>query len=250
MTKKLIAGIVFASMIVPALAFGATTNQSTLASELQSLIKQAIALLMQEVAELQAQLVTGNTDQNSSSTPAVACTMDAKLCPDGSYVGRSGPLCALAACPASTVTSTVSAATPSSSVSATFIPSGISAVTIAQVSKMPLTKIGTITIGASSAGPIQLASLKLTFSGNGYAAGSSTFLNTVLLKDPNAVDVASSFGATKIEDTSAGTVAWTFPTTAASAPVVSAGKSLTFQLWAETDVIPPVSETADALPIL
>ena len=29
----------------------------------------------------------------------VACTMEAKLCPDGSYVGRSGPKCEFAACP-------------------------------------------------------------------------------------------------------------------------------------------------------
>ncbi len=29
----------------------------------------------------------------------VACTMDAKLCPDGSAVGRSGPACEFAACP-------------------------------------------------------------------------------------------------------------------------------------------------------
>lgn len=28
-----------------------------------------------------------------------ACTMEAKLCPDGSYVGRSGPSCAFAECP-------------------------------------------------------------------------------------------------------------------------------------------------------
>ena len=32
----------------------------------------------------------------------VACTMDAKLCPDGSYVGRSGPNCEFAPCPATT----------------------------------------------------------------------------------------------------------------------------------------------------
>jgi hypothetical protein len=30
----------------------------------------------------------------------VACTQEAKLCPDGSYVGRTGPDCAFAACPA------------------------------------------------------------------------------------------------------------------------------------------------------
>lgn len=29
----------------------------------------------------------------------VACTMEAKLCPDGSYVGRTGPNCEFAACP-------------------------------------------------------------------------------------------------------------------------------------------------------
>ena len=28
-----------------------------------------------------------------------ACTMEAKLCPDGSYVGRSGPTCEFAKCP-------------------------------------------------------------------------------------------------------------------------------------------------------
>lgn len=30
----------------------------------------------------------------------VACTMEAKQCPDGSFVGREGPSCAFAACPA------------------------------------------------------------------------------------------------------------------------------------------------------
>lgn len=30
----------------------------------------------------------------------IACTMDAKLCPDGSSVGRVGPNCEFAACPA------------------------------------------------------------------------------------------------------------------------------------------------------
>lgn len=29
----------------------------------------------------------------------VACTMEAKFCPDGSYVGRSGPKCEFAPCP-------------------------------------------------------------------------------------------------------------------------------------------------------
>ena len=33
----------------------------------------------------------------------VVCTMDAKLCPDGSYVGRTGPNCEFAACPVGVV---------------------------------------------------------------------------------------------------------------------------------------------------
>jgi len=36
-----------------------------------------------------------NQSQNS-----VACTMEAKVCPDGSFVGRTGPNCEFSACPA------------------------------------------------------------------------------------------------------------------------------------------------------
>lgn len=36
------------------------------------------------------------------SDDEVACTMDAKLCPDGSYVGRTGPNCEFATCPSDT----------------------------------------------------------------------------------------------------------------------------------------------------
>ncbi len=35
----------------------------------------------------------------SKSTSPIACTMDAKICPDGSAVGRSGPNCEFAPCP-------------------------------------------------------------------------------------------------------------------------------------------------------
>lgn len=38
----------------------------------------------------------------------VACTMEARMCPDGSYVGRQGPNCEFSLCPAPTSTSTVS----------------------------------------------------------------------------------------------------------------------------------------------
>jgi hypothetical protein len=42
------------------------------------------------------------TDPAPSPPPEggpVACTMDAKMCPDGSAVGREGPNCEFAACP-------------------------------------------------------------------------------------------------------------------------------------------------------
>lgn len=37
---------------------------------------------------------SSGTDQNQ-----IACTMEAKECPDGSFVGRSGPKCEFAPCP-------------------------------------------------------------------------------------------------------------------------------------------------------
>jgi hypothetical protein len=44
-----------------------------------------------------AEVDTGDTSTSTDSF--VACTMDAKMCPDGSYVGRVGPTCEFAACP-------------------------------------------------------------------------------------------------------------------------------------------------------
>ena len=40
-----------------------------------------------------------NGGDNLSGGEAVFCTMDAKLCPDGSYVGRTGPKCEFDPCP-------------------------------------------------------------------------------------------------------------------------------------------------------
>ncbi len=36
---------------------------------------------------------------NKTENNQVACTMEAKLCPDGSYVGRTGPKCEFTPCP-------------------------------------------------------------------------------------------------------------------------------------------------------
>ena len=44
-------------------------------------------------------LFSGSRDRDEG----VACTMEAKLCPDGSAVGRTGPNCEFAECPGETV---------------------------------------------------------------------------------------------------------------------------------------------------
>lgn len=46
----------------------------------------------------------GVDNGNATSTDQVVCTMDAKMCPDGSYVGRVAPNCQFAACPSATST--------------------------------------------------------------------------------------------------------------------------------------------------
>jgi hypothetical protein len=43
-----------------------------------------------------------DNEVDGENNEQVFCTMDAKLCPDGSYVGRVAPSCEFAACPAST----------------------------------------------------------------------------------------------------------------------------------------------------
>ncbi len=37
--------------------------------------------------------------KNPNEEEPVACTMEARACPDGSYVGREGPNCEFAVCP-------------------------------------------------------------------------------------------------------------------------------------------------------
>lgn len=46
--------------------------------------------------------VSTNLQSGGPKTDNRACTEEAKLCPDGSAVGRTGPECEFAACPAAT----------------------------------------------------------------------------------------------------------------------------------------------------
>jgi hypothetical protein len=61
--------------------------------------------------------ISGSTEGSASDTATssdefMACTMDAKMCPDGSYVGRTGPACEFAACPNETATPKAVVCTP------------------------------------------------------------------------------------------------------------------------------------------
>lgn len=51
------------------------------------------------VLVLVAGLWIGSTNIARAPGEGQACTMEAKLCPDGSYVGRTGPNCEFAECP-------------------------------------------------------------------------------------------------------------------------------------------------------
>lgn len=62
-------------------------------------------LIKNENIFIESQYYDGQDDINKAIlstfkfTESVACTMDAKICPDGSAVGRSGPKCEFAPCP-------------------------------------------------------------------------------------------------------------------------------------------------------
>ncbi len=50
--------------------------------------------------------LTKNAVNDTPNPGEVACTQEAKLCPDGSYVGRTGPNCEFAECPTDTANNT------------------------------------------------------------------------------------------------------------------------------------------------
>ncbi len=71
---------------------------------LDSMKREAVALALYTVGFLAiiAVLVFGFlviSDNRISVGEGVVCTMEAKQCPDGSFVGRTGPKCEFAACP-------------------------------------------------------------------------------------------------------------------------------------------------------
>ncbi len=61
--------------------------------------KTLLIILLVIVVGLAGIWIGYKTITNEEPEGPVACTTDAKLCPDGSYVGRVGPNCEFAACP-------------------------------------------------------------------------------------------------------------------------------------------------------
>jgi hypothetical protein len=72
------------------------TKEGTLTEIMEALVRYT----QEETEEDKIELPPIKKDDTSlPPSDTVMCTMDAKMCPDGSYVGRSGPACAFAACP-------------------------------------------------------------------------------------------------------------------------------------------------------
>lgn len=77
-------------------------------AKLKSFAQEIIDVQSREIKMMQDWLNSGFSSDSSISTPSnpgigggmVACTMEAKMCPDGkTYVGRQGPNCEFAKCP-------------------------------------------------------------------------------------------------------------------------------------------------------
>ena len=56
-------------------------------------------IVVAEIVKFYAPAKSDNKPNNKSDSLAVICTDDAKQCPDGTYVGRTGPHCEFAPCP-------------------------------------------------------------------------------------------------------------------------------------------------------
>ena len=76
-------------------------------AELQKLAKDMVSAQTKEIEMMKTwfgtwfgESATTSGDMNHKGMQGeVACTMEAKICPDGSYVGRTGPKCEFAPCP-------------------------------------------------------------------------------------------------------------------------------------------------------
>ncbi|HEV8677526.1 MAG TPA: hypothetical protein VN701_01710 [Candidatus Paceibacterota bacterium] len=94
---------------------------------------------------------------NAQTGGEVACTMEAKLCPDGSSVGRTGPHCEFAACPTATTASGNATLKTSLTQTATGAGLSITPLEVLEDSRCPAgvecIQAGTVRVSAQVAGP-------------------------------------------------------------------------------------------------
>lgn len=62
----------------------------------KSVIQNGYTITLKDATEDTSTIIVTKTKE----VEQIACTMEAKMCPDGSYVGRTGPKCEFTACPA------------------------------------------------------------------------------------------------------------------------------------------------------
>lgn len=107
-------------------------------------------------------------------------------------------------------------------------------------------QIGSVTVTSNSSGDTRMQHLTLTFTG---AAASSSFLNSLVLKDPSGNDVAAVDGLAATSTNNSNTYTWTFATSTASANplVITGGTSYTLTLWGNLGLIPNTSQSSLAL---
>jgi hypothetical protein len=107
-------------------------------------------------------------------------------------------------------------------------------------------QIGSITLTSNSSGDTRPSSLLLTFTG---AAASTSFLGTVVLRDPSGNDVVAVDHLATSTVQANTSVTWAFNTSSTSPLVVTAGTSYTMTLWGNlsTTYLPAISQTAQAL---
>jgi hypothetical protein len=104
----LLVGLWYGPIVIPAATVMAVLMAGALSMHVRvhDPIKRsvpALAMFVMAVAIIVIGFVGLSGAQNTQATPdtdgVVACTMDAKIRPDGSAVGRTGPDCEFAACP-------------------------------------------------------------------------------------------------------------------------------------------------------
>lgn len=106
--------------------------------------------------------------RNTPNSEAVICTMDAKLCPDGSYVGRVGPNCEFALCPGASTSTDEMATTTGIINSVTNASSTLTATT--SVSLATSTTVTFTSSGFSPSSVIVAEGGKVTFVNNSSAS--------------------------------------------------------------------------------